>query len=106
MDITNKAVIADNAHETYKCVTVEPYYDKNIVEDSLGYYTEVFENSQTTSGSSYETTANSVLMLNQYTHNLVSDQQVKITDAYSGSGDIITYVNQKGILVGNSKYYN
>lgn len=48
VDMTNKAVIADNAHETYKCVTVEPYYNKNIVEDSLGYYTEVFENSQTT----------------------------------------------------------
>lgn len=48
VDMTNKAVIADNAHETYKCVTVEPYYNKDIVEDSLGYYTEVFENSQTT----------------------------------------------------------
>jgi len=57
------------------------------------------------SSASYETTANSVLMLSQYTHNLVSDQQVRITDTYSGSDDI-TYVNQKGILVGNSKYYN
>lgn len=58
------------------------------------------------SSASYGTTADSVFMLSQYTHNLVSDQQVRIVDVASDSTETITYVNQKGILVGNSKYYN
>lgn len=38
IDMTGKAHIADDEIETFKCVTVEPYYGLDVVEDSLAYY--------------------------------------------------------------------